>query len=1316
MRTSQLFRRILPATAAVLLVSTAFGPGTALAETIDSFTTNQAALTDPPAGSNSTVTGGADIIGTRRGVFVDTVSGVGPTTTSVAAGVLNFAVTATTPDSRGFAQLTWDGDLAATVLDPVGLAGVNLADSNHSSFRIVVNSASAGAELEMDVYSSATDWSRGALRLPAVVAATSFYLSYATDFVTKGGIGADFANVGAIVLRVRGTEVAAAIDLIETVGPSVDALKRDLDLANNPIVTPQLPGSTIRYRVTITNTSGQAAAVDLADTLSDANLDLLPATVDAAPIAVRDAYSTPGHVGKTIAAAAGLLANDSDPDTVGAGPELTVTTTGAIATALGGTATVAADGSFTYEPPIGVGLAVDRFDYSIQDNEGGTASSEAVITLGRKVWFVDDVHPGTQTGTRDNPFVTITAANINGVGGVGDLDGEGDIFYFYDGGHTTPNLQLEASQDVVGAGIALVVDGETILPAGTHPTLNHAAGHVITLAANNSLRGLHLGNAAAASNRLVGANFGTLTISDASINGTGGAMSLTTGTLAANLSGITATAPGVRGILLDAVGGTLAVSGSTTISASVDDSIRITNAPSGSSYTFGTGSLSTNGAASGLELEANNLTASTTFGSLAVTTNNGAGVFGLNGGTLNVGGTGNTVSATGGPAFNLTSMSLGAGATFSTVSSTNSATTGVSLDTVSGPFTGTGGAISGSTGIGFDLNAGSANVTYAGTIGKSTAGRLIEVTSRTGGTTSFSGNLTSTGTSGGLNVASNTGGTINFSASTKTFNTGANAAVTLVANAGTTINFTGGGLDIDTTSGAGFTATGGAAGISVQGSGNSINSGVGTALNVVSTTIAAVGLTFVDISANGGTNGIVLNATGTNGGLRVDGTGSTDGSGGNIRNTSGDAIVATNAINLDLRNMDIGDGTALPSQPANNTNNIGGHGINLNGVTNVDLTNVTIARTGIHGINGTDVTDLAIADSEILNAGDGNEEHGLNFATVGVNNLDGTVSITNTVIDAFAEDGVYVENFSGTLNLTFNNVTVGRNANTLCGGVTCGENGLHLRADAVNAGTFSTMNIDVLNSNFPNVDGNGIFVVAEGAKGTVDFDLQTTRIENSTALGVVLFGGDVVGNPAVFNFNISNMSSGDDGLFNINSHAISILPNGSAIMRGSVTGTRISGSNIGYGIEIPTDDDAKAVITLSNNTITTTDCNGIHVLNGNTAELDVHIRNNSVGAADDSGALGICHGIEVNARETSDTCLDIANNASAGVNGAVAFRLRQRDTSVFSLERLTTAGNNTANIVAFLQAQNNPPAAGQTASATLATTYTQVADGACEDP
>jgi hypothetical protein len=76
-------------------------------------------------------------------------------------------------------------------------------------------------------------------------------------------------------------------------------------------------------------------------------------------------------------------------------------------------------------------------------------------------------------------------------------------------------------------------------------------------------------------------------------------------------------------------------------------------------------------------------------------------------------------------------------------------------------------------------------------------------------------------------------------------------------------------------------------------------------------------------------------------------------------------------------------------------------------------------------------------------------------------------------------------------------------------------------------------------------------------------------------------------------------------------------------------------------------------------------------------------------------------------------CMDMAGNTSTGIGGATHFRVRQRDTSTFKLERLTGSGTDDTNVANFIAGQNDP---GSTASATHATTYTAVADGTCLNP
>jgi hypothetical protein len=113
--------------------------------------------------------------------------------------------------------------------------------------------------------------------------------------------------------------------------------------------------------------------------------------------------------------------------------------------------------------------------------------------------------------------------------------------------------------------------------------------------------------------------------------------------------------------------------------------------------------------------------------------------------------------------------------------------------------------------------------------------------------------------------------------------------------------------------------------------------------------------------------------------------------------------------------------------------------------------------------------------------------------------------------------------------------------------------------------------------------------------------------------------------------------------------------------------------------------------------------------------LDLTLRDNTIGTPDDDSAfpVGQVHGIRIESRNTTDVCLDIAANDSSSLGGGSDFRLRQRDTSTFRLERFAGSGTSDSDVSAFLIAQN---AAGSTASATHATSYTGVADGACRTP
>src|SRR5207248_1881852 len=103
---------------------------------------------------------------------------------------------------------------------------------------------------------------------------------------------------------------------------------------------------------------------------------------------------------------------------------------------------------------------------------------------------------------------------------------------------------------------------------------------------------------------------------------------------------------------------------------------------------------------------------------------------------------GNTINATGAAA--LVANGVTVGATFDAVTS-GGGTNNVSLTNVSGTLAMNGGALSGAaaSNAAFLASGGTAAVTYAGTIDKTTTGNLVNVTSKTGGSVLLSGALCS---------------------------------------------------------------------------------------------------------------------------------------------------------------------------------------------------------------------------------------------------------------------------------------------------------------------------------------------------------------------------------------------------------------------------------------------------------------------------------------------------------------------------------------------------------------------------------------------
>ncbi|MFN8456454.1 MAG: Ig-like domain-containing protein, partial [Anaerolineae bacterium] len=476
-----------------------------------------------------------------------------------------------------------------------------------------------------------------------------------------------------------------------------------------------------------------------------------------APTANDDSYNVTPHL--TLNSPTSVRAND-DPTTVtitGFGNSLGTANgtvpngSNSITTGLGGTVILNTDGTFIFNPPPNQRNVNDAFFYTVTG--GDTATVTLAIQNQNLVWFVDASASPSGNGTQARPFNLLTGAgSFNTVAS----DNTGDFIFIADGSYTC-GLTLLNSQTVVGDGSSSslqIISGVTPVsgssfPAfsGTDPTLSNASGDCLTLGSGNTIRGLTIGNTSATGSDITGTNFGTLAVTETTLNGTGRALNLNNGTFNATLDGLTSTS-GTNNVNLVSVGGTANLgsgalsgassdafvvnggTGSITYTGSIaNTAARIANLTSqtGGLVTLG-GNLSCSTACTGLNVASNtggtmnfsgaskivnigaitavtlsNNTGATinfTGGGLAVTTTSGQGFNASGGGTVTVQGTGNTINSTTGIALNVVNTTIGAsGLTFQSISA-NGAANGIVLNnTGSGGLTvtGNGGSCSSAT-------------------------------------------------------------------------------------------------------------------------------------------------------------------------------------------------------------------------------------------------------------------------------------------------------------------------------------------------------------------------------------------------------------------------------------------------------------------------------------------------------------------------------------------------------------------------------------------------------------------------------------------
>lgn len=1302
-------------------------PTTGAAVTIDSFTTNQAPVADPPGGATSVAGPASEIIGARRGLSLRRLSGAGPISALVTGGLASLTVSDTSPDSRGEATFTWDGDADPNVLTPSGLGGQDLTAGAHTGFAVVITSASTGAELVLVTHTDASNASQAARRLSAIAVSTTVFLPFSA-FQPIAGTGADFTSVGAIELIVRGPEGAVEIDLIETRGASAAGLpttKIALDTNGVPIgATPQLPGTTLRYRVTLTNTGSEAQDVSATDTLGT-NLALVPGTVDSSPIAREDQYRTPGNLGLTIAAP-GLLGNDGDPD----GDGVSVASIGGIATALGGMVTVAADGSFSYAPPAGVGQSVDTFEYTISDGGTKTGSATATIHIGPTIWFVDNANCSPAPcglGTFSDPFGGLAQAQT--------ASAPGDTIFVFAGSGSYPvGIVLQDDQRLIGEGVALVVNGTALVPAGAPPTITCAGGNCLTLAADNTLHGLIVAHAGAGGTKIAGSNFGTLNVDEVTLNGSGRALGLTTGAIEGVFVDIDVSSGSLQGIALDGVGGNWSVNGQVSIGNVGGTAVSIINSPAGGVDFDGGLSITKASSGAGIHFDGNaapidlNAVSITTGAGPAVTVNNSSGVVTIASGSA---------AATGGPA--LSSLGSTVDIVLTGASSTNSPAEGIRLDTMSGTVTfsgattitsatpsafpmvrlsnNTGATInfSGSASLGDGATPGSApaflaegggnlslngafdvdivggrgfdidQMTLSGTMSSeittsgAMAGPAIEITnSAAPGGITFGQTLSlSASANGGIRLQNNTG-TFDFPNLAEIDNS--NGVALSALNAGT-INV-------------GHTSTG------------PVANAAGVTIDVQNTSVGTHGIVVERVDSSGGANGIILANTGTNPALTVQGSG-TAGSGGVITNKTGDGIRLENTRGVTLNFITLSSVATTDGPGPCGTNLVGNTGCNaaidLASVSDITLNGLSITGDPQYGVNGYDVAGFSLSNSTISGAGNQGQEDGIRFI-----DLTGTVLIRNTTLQNSHDNHLRVYNTVDTpLSLTVEETVAGtsRFLSTVVNDA--------ILFEGIND---ANMTLSVSNTDFDSSEGDHIQTAINDA-ATMDITIRdnTMTVTADPAVpgsGITLSSGADFTGLKTFDISGNTINRANGNAHNINVNLGTQAGTGSYI--GSVLNNTLGTSGVamsgGAGMQFIGNGLGTMTARADGNIVQQFDSDaGIRVLHrdGN-GRLNLTLTNNTVRLPEPGGFNGVSvqsGGIPGPPVDAGTICLDINGNtlvgSGAGGSSSTDFRLRQRFDTTFQLRGYGGAPGDTAAVVAFVQGLNP---GGETGSATTETT------------
>ena len=585
-----------------------------------------------------------------------------------------------------------------------------------------------------------------------------------------------------------------------------------------------------------------------------------------------------------------------------------------------------------------------------------------------------------------------------------------------------------------------------------------------------------------------------------------------------------------------------------------------------------------------------------------------------------------------------------------------------------------------SAGNGFDVSSvGSTVVSYTNGTILSTGGSGIRMSGSGNLTVSGLSNVTVDGStaSDGVNIANATfdavaGGAFNtVNGGTISVGTSGNpvggAAFVLSSVSGdlaiTSLNAfagTGQGVSVD---GSGLFT--GSAGMRVAVGGGSINAPSARGLNVSNATIASTGINFTRIVSAGALNGIVLNNTGTSGGLTVSGTGAAS-SGGSVTNATGDAILLSSTKSVSLTDFDV-------------TNSAQSH-IDATNVDGLTLTRVHTDLSTDHGILGSTVRNLVITGGLYDRGGAGAavpNKHG-----VFITNLLGTSSVTGATFRRSNTIQFRVQNSAATNAypgapdvLTVSNTTWDQHTGPFAGD--------HLSVDANTGGNFSL----AVNSSsgINSFTTGGVAVQATGSgSGHVDVSVTGALVNGTTAAVVVGTSGTSSGTYSI----VGNKTANGTGFSNVGALAISVVNTSTGSLNGTIDDNTITNAPSGNGIQVILQGNGSASSTITKNVVSGNVANsGIRAqaMSGSGfLSLKVHDNNVNLTGPFSLDAISIESGGS-GSGHTNTICLNMSNNVSSSpTSGEQGYRLRQRTGTTFNLQNFVGSGASATDVTNWI--------------------------------